>query len=276
MSVKSVSGFQLVSFSESGKRKDPFLSLESLHALDHDYSVNSKPYILSNECNREETLKVLSRAASSEGAFHIGFSCWENYDFMVARNSCGALIADISNETSKFHQLTQKLILSSSNREKFVACMLEFLSADSSFLREETAEALDAIHKELFRSGSWLNTDEAFENIQSLYRNQRIIHIRMNLKDIKAFQAVADWMRANGLYCDSLYLSNIPDWIQNGESPDREMGKLKFAINRVLCKASYVIHASEFFHENTGMPQRVYQGSPYDPARSMRESKKSE
>jgi len=251
------------------------LDFSELCSLDRDYSINTKPYILSNESNRDLTARELRVSASTYGAFHIGFSCWENFDLMVARNSCGGLIADISNETHIFHQITQKIMLSSSNREEFVAQMLAFLSENPSFFREEKAESLDAIHKELFRSGSWLNTEESFQKIRSLYQAHRIIHIRLDIMDRWAFQTIADWMRANGLHCDSLYLSNIPDWIRNGEDSVKGMGKLKMAINRVVNKDTFVIHASEQFAENTGMPQRVYQGFPYDPGKAMLESKKS-
>jgi hypothetical protein len=237
--------------------------------LDRDYSVETKPYILSNECNREQTAKHLAATRASEGAFHIGFSCWENFDFIVLRDSSGALIADISNQAHAFHQETRKIILASENRIEFVKNIHSYLERNPSILREELALSLSEIEAELSRPGSWLSTDAGFEKIKALYAKDQIIHIRMSILDRDAFQKIYMWMKAQGLHCDSLYLSNIPDWIQNGDDAMRKMGQLKSAINRVIEGRTYVIHASEYFRENSGMPQRVYQGYPYDPAKSM-------
>lgn len=240
-----------------------------LYGLDRDYAVETKPYILSNESNREKTLEALSRTVPSEGAFHIGFSCWQNYDFMVARNSCGGLITDISNQARDFHEITAKMVLDAPNRTEFVKNMIAFLRENPSFLRETEKEVLADIEAELSRPGSWLSTDAGFEKIQILYKGNRIVHIRMDITDVDAFDQIAKWMRASKLHCDSLYISNIPDWLNDSEDSRRKMGRLKMAMNRVINPETYIIHASELFREYSGMPQRVYQGYPYDPLKSM-------
>jgi|GEM_PF-5754248 len=233
-----------------------------LKSLDCDFGISTKPYILSNESRRENTLQTLQKTQAAANGLHIGFSCWENYDFIAARKSCGAILSDISTSVYELHEAVKEMILASKDRSEFVERFIVFLEKHPEYERENSCA--ESIRSELQRNGSWLSEDAAFSAIQSLYRNGRIFHLRMNLCDREGFEVISKWMQQNGLACDTFYLSNIPDWLMENQGLDA-MRRVKMAINRVLNRDTLVIHASEHFREDTGMPQRVCREFPYDP-----------
>jgi len=248
----------------------------AIFALDQDFSVSKCPYILTNESNQAATIAALRSIHRPDKPFHIGFSGWENYNLMVARHSCGALLGDINNTVMELFQRTQIEILRSKSRQEFVDnILLELEPQKEFFFREDNGIDGFAIRSELEREDSWLSTDASYEFIRSLYQEGKIAHIRLDASDRTAFNKISRWLHANQLTCDSLYLSNIGDWFMLKEDGGKGIRSMRASINRVITDRTAIIDASEhFYHPSGSMPQRVIQAFPYDPImeRSRREA----
>ena len=74
------------------------------------------------------------------------------------------------------------------------------------------------IDAELVRPGSWLQSPEKFQAIKSLHENGRIRYLNLNIADqTGTFEQISNWMRSNNLELDTLYASNIIEWLVTPE-----------------------------------------------------------
>lgn len=239
--------------------------------LDRDFEISKRPYVLTNESNQPATVAALRSIPRPDKPFHIGFSGWENYNLMVARQSCGALLGDINNTVMELFRKTQATVLLSKTRQDFVEnILLELEPQKERFFREDCGMDSSAIRSELTREGSWLSTDASYGYVQSLYAEGKIAHIRLDISDRAAFAKVDAWLKANQLTCDSQYLSNIGDWFLLMEDGGKGIRSMKASVNRIITESTVIIDASEhFYHPSGSLPQRVLQTFPYDPEKAL-------
>lgn len=238
-------------------------SISDLSSLDSDCEVNSPAYLLSNEFNREQTKKRLSEIDCKENGVHIGFSCWENLDIMAVRKSCGGIVADISKSAYEAMVMTAKRVCEAANRFEFV----QMIKKDQLNLKEDTD-----IDAEIEREGSWLASDDSFRTIQNLFKEGRVAILRLDVRDREKFAKIGSWLSENKLECDTLYVSNILDWIH--ERSPADMFKVRSALSRVLKDRTTIIISSEHFQESAGLPQRVLMNCrQFDPKKALFECK---
>ncbi|MBX7067071.1 MAG: hypothetical protein K1X28_07560 [Parachlamydiales bacterium] len=228
--------------------------------LNSGYGVDTPGYLLSNEVGRDGTKKRLGEIPICDGGVHIGFSCWENLDIMAARKSSAGIIGDISQSAYHAMSETAKTVCSVADRFEFVKTFpLEKLKIKSEI----------DVTSELDREGSWLANDDSFRTIQKLFKERSVAILQLDIRDGMKFGEIQKCLASNGLKCDTLYLSNIFDWI-NESGSHSDMNKARFALNRVIRDDTAIIMASEHFAESSGLPQRVFLNCRlFDPKKAL-------
>lgn len=229
----------------------PLQQIEYLLALDRNYGIESQPFILANESS-SLTHQTLAGIPKINNSVHLGFSGWFNYDIVVARNSSAMILNDINNPITEVHQITKRIILTTNNRFDFIRSFIQELQRNSARYFYPGSTEQDILN-ELNRPGSWLSTDWGFQKIQSLFRQNRVVLFRNDIKDQRNCQAIHQWIDHNSLCLDTCYISNIPDWLQEHE-------KQVMRNNLRIMQPQLMIDASLYYNrEEPGkMAQRVY------------------
>jgi hypothetical protein len=193
-------------------------------------------YITSNEAGIEEARRVLKDTPKVQGGCHIGFSGWHNLDIMAERRSDHGLICDFNSDNKRFIEKTLTVLKGAETREGFAREMVRTVQkieqVFSKNLRDRGLMApppfsppldgvlfdtKDEIRNELQREGSWLAKEESFQYIKSLAKRDLIAVITGDIRDTERFQKITKIYHDNAIPVDSLYLSNICDYMKEAD-----------------------------------------------------------
>lgn len=194
-------------------------------------------YIATNEVGTErvtETLKIVPRTCKS---CHVGFSGWYNFDLVAIRRSDQVILCDINPHQVKFLKYTLQFITISKTRQEFVTQICNFVDEQKQLHDNDVSDYLwfdtnihtqytisgtgqpqEVIAQELNRSNSWLSTDDNFYYIQSLVFRDKIAVIVTDIGDYDRFTKIYKLLDDNFYHIDTLYLSNIIDWVPNSDT----------------------------------------------------------
>ncbi len=197
-------------------------------------------YISTNETGLAKTREILNNTPKIKDGCHIGFSGWHNFDIMVIRKSDYAIICDINPENAYFLHHVLEMIKNNSDRLHFVGAAASYVKkVDRTNIIDpnklETSVAFqpnvsedpiyddvvfpsDEIPIELKREGSWLNTDESYQYIRKLAQNDKIVLISENILNTATFEKIKNVLQNNNFQIDSLYVSNIHDYMNTKEN----------------------------------------------------------
>lgn len=200
-------------------------------------------YINTNETGVRITAKALEEYPRIHEPFHIGFSGWHNFDIMAQRHSTRAFIADMNPENALFLHYVLKYLRRYSDRFEFIAAITEFIkkheyygsrtNADRpsylgqirpksiKFSLNVSEESLyfdhvfvaEEIAIELKRETSWLYTPERYAHIRGLALGDKIALITENICASDTFSAICKLLIDNSIQIDTVYVSNIGDWM---------------------------------------------------------------
>jgi hypothetical protein len=204
------------------------------------------PYIICNEPNQEFILDHLSRLPQTTGDY-LGFGGLFNLDMIAVARPKEAWICDINTLLLEFFGILQDVILIAKNRGEFISIFMSRM--DPKFNNMFFGEHGEALLTEADREGSWLNTDEKFTYIQSLYRAGKIHHRFLDATDSMAFEMFA------GKKFQLVYATNISEWLKIHSMSARA----QFEANMRSCLQSDTLFVDAF---NTGMPSRITFGPP--------------
>lgn len=212
------------------------------HASPNDYY---RCFLTTNE---RSATKVFKNLVGHEGSnrVHIGCSGWQNFDLISNLKSNYAIIVDIAKSTRMIYQVTEQEIKTADNRQDFlekVATVFQKMPIAISvgskhFYREDIAKELIL---ELNKPNSWLASDEKFEFIKKMFAEKRIVFLGVDFKETPIFSKINQVIRDNGLSLDTLYLSNVIDWL---EQSDRR--SFFDSINAVVNEDTQVIYSPDF------------------------------
>ncbi len=184
-----------------------------------------QPYIGCNEENQSGMLQLaaVNSRIGPENRVHLGFSVWFNFDLMSVTKPAFGIICDVDDHVIDIYSGIQQCILESPDALTFVDKFRNFLieNAESFFagLPPGEIKKLFDIDAELVRPGSWLQTPEKFQAIKALHEDGRIRYLNLDITDKNGvFTGIATWMSSNKLELDTLYTSNIIEWLQS-ETP---------------------------------------------------------
>jgi hypothetical protein len=183
---------------------------------------SSLPYISCNEKGQEATLRALTEnppTIAPERRVHIGFSVWFNLDLMAVTKPSYAILCDFDNKIMTIYQGISDCLAHSTQRREFVNNFGMFLNQNSEDLlglpSEEVSKMFNILD-ELNRTGSWLASEESFQVIKKLSQQGHILFLNLDITDTQgAFVGIKKWLDVNHFELDTLYASNIIDWLKD-------------------------------------------------------------
>ena len=180
------------------------------------------PYIGCNEEKQAEMLGLLTGSSqiAPDRRVHLGFSVWFNLDLMSVTKPAYGIICDINDYVIDIYSGIQECLAESDDALTFVNNFRDFLIENSEDffygLPGDEIKKLFDIDAELVRPGSWLQSPEKFHVIKSLHVNGRIRYLNLNIADETGiFDQIGSWMQSNNLELDTLYASNIVEWLKS-------------------------------------------------------------
>ena len=183
-------------------------------------------YITTNESNVDESRIALVRKPKIAHACHIGFSGWHNFDIMASRHSEYGLICDFNPNNKKFIEMTLFALKSTRSRKEFlekmmmatdrIAQVFDFFSPNVSKNFDGYEELLlpsEEILSNARQEGSWLFSDGAFNYIKQLALDDKITAVTEDIRNTETFQKLVKLFHEEGLTIDTVYTSNICDYM---------------------------------------------------------------
>jgi len=223
-------------------------------------------YPLCNETFQVETLCTIPRAEKNDNSVHIGFAANFNYDLIAHRNPTYAIVCDISPIMLKYFEQLSLCVQKSSNRHEFVKNMQTLIQDNADFYysleKGSSISMLCDLTTELSRAKSWLSTDEGYARVKQMHEEGRILYLKLDVTDKKGFQSISSWIKGKGLFVDTIYASNIPEWLHPDNSRPTPKG-LAYLDNMkcMMDPRTYLIDAFKSIPRVTKHPeQRVSVG----------------
>ena len=202
-----------------------------------------EPYFLCNEQGCESTLEAIDRLPKNNPrAVHVGFSVGFNLDVLAKARPALALIFDIDQNVLELYQQLNKTILESETQEIFIEKLQKYL------LGKDWFPGLD-LKKEAERTGSWLSTADNYNHVRQMHIDGKILYGCLNLADKeKLFEKIADWLRRGNFYVQTLYISNILEWLRRSsrEAFDQGVHNIKTLCSQdTRCIHAYCLEGNE-------------------------------
>ncbi|MGA8165631.1 MAG: hypothetical protein WB791_11555 [Waddliaceae bacterium] len=177
---------------------------------------NTPSYISTNEEGLDKVREILGNIPKHPNGVHLGVSGWHNYDIMALRKSKCGILVDLNKSQSAFNLFTLNEIFN--KIEKTPQWMQVFQPGVSE--SRDAFTPYEQLESETLRPGSWLSDDESFEHIKAMAQEGRIFVVTADFQDTPFFEAVRETLEAQNLIIDTLYTSNIHDYIPP-ENADR-------------------------------------------------------
>jgi hypothetical protein len=231
--------------------------------------MENRAYILCNETEQNVTLAQLQGRTQSESSnneeakqdtVHIGFSVWFNLDLIAITQPRCAVILDISPSVNIVYQLIQHALTHTDTPELFIQLLIESLTPHEKILPLPIASLTLLFHEELTKKNGFLSSESGFLYVKSLHQAGNILFGLADLTNAVQMMALKKWCLQNSLRVDTLYLSNIPEWIIENTSQ-----KLALLTNLAELQDKNTTVIDAFYpttcKKNSGPPQRITQGT---------------
>jgi hypothetical protein len=231
-------------------------------------SPNEMVYIGTNEDGVNDTFEQLNQLPANSEACHFGFSGWHNFDIAAQRKSSRVIICDINPENALFIQASLDNLRKSLSPAEFIENMKEYtrihryqynnnkvlnedfsrsinfstnvsndpLYADINYLADNPVG--EQLQVELKRPLSWVFDLDKFNHIRDLAMKDKIVLLTEDICATTTFTKIKSLLVDNGVQIDTIYLSNICDYMQD-EAREQFINTV-----RQLSSGAHVINAS--------------------------------
>ncbi len=210
---------------EENKEKSAFSDFPIQKSDPHLEKVH---HVLCNELGQTEVLEKLNPSRSN--GIHLGFSCWLNFDILAERKTPFAILCDFDPNMVALLDLMEQAIQRSKTPEEFMKNFWSNLSSQTE-LKFQGFLGLDGslIDYKIFynqmNEKGWLSSQEKFQTIKEMYAQDRIIHRLLDITDEESFDKINKWAKNHSLAFDTLYTSNIPEWLYSSNINTDKMHK---------------------------------------------------
>ena len=191
-------------------------------------------YVGCNELQQTETLHYLMLTPSSipqERRVHLGFSIWFNFDLISITKPAYTIICDYDTKAIDIFEAIGKGLVHCEDRVSFAEYFTKFLSDNSNhlFSLEPTeVHKIFNVRNELERSDSWLYKEERFQFVRELHLKGHTLFLNLDITDEEGvFNQIQHWMEENRLILDTLYASNIIEWLHTDHKKQVYLKNLK-------------------------------------------------
>lgn len=219
-----------------------------LRRSDHDYGQSFPPFARTIEDWRL-MLRLLSHTPKAQGhnSLHIGFSGFLNLDIMAERKSEFGILLDINDRTAELFKVLAEVITQeeSVDNNEFAKAFDNRIAETGDYFRRGMALG-GIIDSWLNDENSWLGNKDKFKHIRNMFVNERIVFFRADIRQQRssdetenAFDAIAAWAEKHGVVVDTLYISNIYEWLLR----DGETGGFFDNMLRVISEKTVLIKA---------------------------------
>lgn len=199
------------------------------------YPRTSGVNITTNEAGHREAIQGLAASKAPTNSCHIGVSGWFNLDVIAARQSSRGIIFDSNPDVSLFFDHTFQCIMDSTDRQTFIKRMKDrvslydetdivqadfmkhaFVIAPNILFPDENEPSLE-INRHAQTPGSWLEKDSSYNFIRNLVGRNKIVVLTQDMMHQEAFTIIRRLLDDNGISIDTLYLSNVHDYVSSKE-----------------------------------------------------------
>jgi transcriptional regulator with XRE-family HTH domain len=201
-----------------------------VESLNKDDGRIRAPYLNGNDVFFNGFFDTLDLLKKSENGVHIGFGGLNNLTLIAHRESRFACLFDINVNMIRVYECveetmhdpevasTEKL---STKRRVFVDNFIDrLLKARLLYRDEDGKRSHDEMHLrgQLYDTRTWLGNDDHFKYIEKMIKEERISYACVDILEYSAFAALARRIENLGLIVDTIYLSNVYEWI-SGDYP---------------------------------------------------------
>lgn len=238
-----------------------FEGLPGLRVEDSNFS--EVPYVRCNEGNQLVTLEALKVLPKVENGCHIGFSCWYNLDVIALREPQLAIICDINKQMFGIYSLIEKNVIESNTPK-------EFLERFQAGLPENVRAVFDirggigGIDNLLTDQNGWLGSQKNYDAVRKMHLEGRVKYLPLNIAETGgAFEQINRWLGDNDLVCDTLYASNIREWLKE-RSTQAEAAMVR-NLEKIIAPTTLVVDACRESKIGGDTPlQRISEGKVED------------
>ena len=207
------------------ERTSPIKELEIFDNPEIPIDPLSYIYLFTNEFNLDSSAQFLTETPKVPNGCHVGFSGMHNFDIMALRKSTYGLICDHNKNSTDVMKDVLKILRISTTREEFIenlhAVLTVAIRQENSIFRK--IQHNQALLTESFNPNSWLSNDESFHHIRTLALEEKICIITQDGRNSKTFEEISQKLREKKTPIDTLYLSNIGNYILDNEQTDRPL-----------------------------------------------------
>lgn len=195
-------------------------------------------FAISNEKDMDKTLGPLASMKQIPKGGHLGVSGLFNWDIIAQMKSEFAVLVDASTRTILFNRNMVEILSRAKSPEDFVEQALKqmkedlkknqlFYCCDTSYPEQFSISAKDykklGVVGQLSHQLNWMRrkngalSKENFPHLQKMAQEGRIVVLRLDLCDTKAFKTIADAVQQEGYAFSSLYFSNVFEYERHDE-----------------------------------------------------------
>lgn len=187
------------------------------------YESDEMPVVKCNEENQAEVIQFLSKTPALTNGVHIGWSIEFNFKIILARKPNLVILCDINKRVLEFYEVFEKVLLSSSSRSDCLENLRSVFCLHKAYFFNEHSKTGEAA---LESFSEWLS-EEGFQTLRQMYAEGKVLHLFLNVLDKEGkFTVLANWIKENGYLVDTIYASNISNWVQKKEPFFANLAKL--------------------------------------------------
>jgi hypothetical protein len=170
------------------------------------------------------------------------------------------IIIDRSAKVGAFWKAMQEIITSSQTRHEVLEKLDKLVHSEMFAVKDLPSnikyEPLDDLHKEVTKDLSWLSSTRRFKKVKDIFDSGRFIFKCIDITDEQAMQSLQEALEKSKCVVDTLYVSNISEYLEPSEFEAYKNGLMKVIDDKTL-----LVDTAPRDHKDKPLKQRVIKNS---------------